>query len=960
MSEPPLRTPVQLVAVVSLMSIAASLMLVPRGAELGYLHLKNNDTEQARNDFERLYAKGDRSPTTMSSLITLAEARSDPETAIRYLKEFVSLHPGNMVALRKLLELYREAMHPDDYLATLLEIQAVQPSAQQARELELIYKANGQADKDAAMERILIDHYSPSASDYLDLARYDAAEGNPSEAIEVLDRGGPVLRAEPGTPTPTTLAVTEESDEPSETPPVATAKPDVEAGVFQVTLLLDHGKTAQAAYAAVQWSKAMAAQPVPDDAFIIDLAQLFNNHGMLDEASRVVEPVAAVGTPTDELVSYYVQLLVDSQRLDAADKYLASQRAGRSPASLLPAEVALALGRKDIDKAFALTRAVPAANVPDTIVADLAAAAIDEERRELLQQIASRMDNDFYNRYPLIAADVFMAKGDTAQAQRWLSLAEARDTGNLREITTLEIALGHRAEAYQRLNRLAEDPSAVDFVQDIAAVLVDKGYAVEALPKFNEIRARHPEMAPGWAIVAAATPSAGAVRDWLAAQPDQALAPTFLQQLHDAALVGGDTSLRLAASRRWNALQPGAESNFALLNDYAAAGDFQHAMPLLAAAEGGNFDLHDFYDAALSHAAAMDDGELRAKSIAFWSADLKTASNKAERMAAVEALVELKQDTLVLGPLSDLAKSDPLTWGDDYIDVLERLGNRDRLAAFLTQRSRDPRVSPADRRDMAYRLLELNDKAGAIAALEINAANEPPTSEDYDELSFVWGPARPPEEMSWLKDRAAHAPTQYRAAWAKIVSGGEEATAPAEDDAEPAISRNPEAAKAAGIASAALDKGEARAALVGYKQALAADPANPDIARALGLVEFDLKHYDDAKAHIDIFYATGKSDGETDQAYGEILKHDGRNADAAPYFKRALDRIAAEPAPSFEDERTKAALLVDTDRLDDARSLYKALVADHPSDKALRAEYVDLLLNLGETDAAQAAMGEKQ
>jgi uncharacterized protein (TIGR02996 family) len=591
--------------------------------------------------------------------------------------------------------------------------------------------------------------------------------------------------------------------------------------------------------------------------------------------------------------------------------------------------------------------------VPSFLLADLANAAIDKGRLDLLATILPRMDSAFFDQYPLIASQIALSKGDTAAALKWLTIAESRNTSELRELTMLEVSLNRRAAAYERLEKLSSDPANRDFIQEIALVLVEKGFAGEALPRFVELRRTYPDSEFGWALVAAATPASSEVRSWLATQKDKTLTQSFLQSLDEAAAAGGDARLRLMATERWNTLAPGDDSRYALLNAYAANADFQPALALLPPVETSGRDLHEFYEDALP-LAAKNEGWLRQKTIAFWSAELKNASTQQEKYAAVDALVQLRQDALVVGPLKAMAKADPANWESDYIDTLQRLGRREELIAFLDGRIRTPSLSADDRRDLAYDLLDLGDKTEAIQALEINAADESPESDDVDELLFLWGPAPPPEEMNWLKDRARHAPVKYRKEWDQLVADRSGGTG---DESSPLpVGGTTGAEEAFRTAEAARDKGDLKSALASYKAALAADPGNPAIARELALVELDLRHFDDAQKHLDLFYANAPADSEADFSYGEILTHESRKAEAMSYYQRALDRIVAVPAPSYDEQVMKADLLARLGRFDEAGQEYQTLLAAHPHDHAVRADYADMLLERGDTEAANKVM----
>ena len=920
-----LKSPVVLLATVVVLSVLFSLLLVPRGVELAYLHFRNNEVDQATQDFEHLYANGDRSATTISSLIKLSLSRSDPDKAIFYLNEYIGRNPEDMTARRQLMALYREAMQPDNYVRTLAVIQEMQPTVEQARELEQLYRFSGPEDVHARMLRKLIAVSAGTADDYLMLARYDAAAGLTDEALDMLNQGTPLLLK----------------------------SMNGDAAELQISLLLDRHRHEDALAVALRWGEAMRASPKPDIWLVVDMAQLFLNQGLARDALKIIEPQAQLPGVIADVAGFYVLVLVDLGRMDDGASYLARQNNGQVSLELLPAYVAIDIGRHHVEAAFARAARFPPQALSGYLIEDLARSAIDEGRPDLLAQVRSRLTPVFFHEYPLLGAMICAQDGKTADALKWLDLAEANAPSEVRDLTELEIRLGRRGAAYDRIANMAQFPENDDFIYQIASVLVQNGYAAEALPRFNRMRTQYPGTEPAWSIIAAAANGPDVV-SWLSGRSDQSLTAEFLEDLSNAAAAGGNKAVMLAVARRWDKLASTSQSRLALMDAEMMNGDFVAAAALLPSIDPKSVDFGDFYDRAIPYAAKAG-GPLLQTVSAYWMEQLKNSRSEADTEQAVDALAQLGQNQAILPEVKTLAEKQPAKWGPVYTDMLETLGYRDDLIAYQTMRIQDRAMSRDDRRDIGFNLLVYGAKAAAVQAFEINLETETSRSEDFDELLYLWGPRPSPDNLAWLSRRAATAKGVEKAAWLNALNDRRESTR--ETDQQPAtpVSRADQLAEAAQDAG---DHGNAAAARQNYKAALEAEPYNPARMRDLAQTEFDQKHYDAAAVEFNRYFAAGGKDPQSDFMFGDLLVRQNRSAEAKPYFQQALDQIDAEKDPPLQDMATRAELLQRLGRIEEARQQYDILIKAHPKDTAIRADYAGMLVEAGDLDAAKELVSQ--
>ncbi|MFM7345793.1 MAG: tetratricopeptide repeat protein [Tagaea sp.] len=422
-------------------------------------------------------------------------------------------------------------------------------------------------------------------------------------------------------------------------------------------------------------------------------------------------------------------------------------------------------------------------------------------------------------------------------------------------------------------------------------------------------------------------------------------------------------------------------------------------------------DLRD-WDAALPALAARARGNPRE-----WLGAFVTAANDARRTDAVPPLLteiagraDLPEATRREAIFALIERTPPerhlpvlrraaSEWGGEWIDAfdaaLTRAGRRDELRAVLAARGADTRADAELRRAAAFRLLDLGDKAGALAIFQRLAENEPADGKNAQQARFLMGPRPAPAELDWLEARARGADGAVKLGWARALA---EAGAPARAGAalapllgapgrlgadaalataeffvatgersdrpraaaaiEPRVTRETDLGRTLRLADIALAVDRPDLARQAYARALVLEPTSRPALRAAGLFAFADGDFEAARRHLERFLAPGApGDWEAPYFLGESLYRLRDRAGARPRHEQALAAIDAGGNPPFAARAARAYLLYRLGRTEESVALYARLLRERPQDRDLRADYAGVLLELGRRAEAESVLG---
>lgn len=331
-------------------------------------------------------------------------------------------------------------------------------------------------------------------------------------------------------------------------------------------------------------------------------------------------------------------------------------------------------------------------------------------------------------------------------------------------------------------------------------------------------------------------------------------------------------------------------------------------------------------------------------------------------------------------------------FADLYADLLRRAGQPDKALAFELALAQNGRFGEGYTREAAFRALESGDRATAERLFRRVAADASPDSDSVRQLFYLWGPRPRPEALDWIENRARKATGTERVAWldklidiragarvAAIIGGLEGAESDSEllqlvnayaqgDDRQgenrrklrdamvQAIAqiKQPERLRRlAGIAENTRDRSLITAA---WQAVLAADPADPEAQRTLGLIAYDEGRLIDAERLLGAYLANGAGDYDANFYYADILARTNRTAQAMPFYRTAFDQLTRIEPRDFTQEVARANLLRRLGRTAEAVALMDKLVRQRPEDEGLRADFADLLIESGDLRRARSIL----
>lgn len=379
--------------------------------------------------------------------------------------------------------------------------------------------------------------------------------------------------------------------------------------------------------------------------------------------------------------------------------------------------------------------------------------------------------------------------------------------------------------------------------------------------------------------------------------------------------------------------------------------------------------------------------------VAWTTERLKAETDPREALALAYALADLttpESAARAIAPLADRTQD----LASLYADLLRRSGRPQDALTFEIKMATANTFGADFTRGVAYRALENGDRKTAERLLRSIAAQASPDSETMKQLFYLWGPRPQAPVLDWIEARAKSASGGERHAWldkllalragsrtADVIGGVDGAEteselvrlvrALAQDRSKgrdpkklgaalaKAISRISDPGglrELAGIAEQVRDRGLVRKA---WQAVLKVAPKDPDAHRALGLAAYDEGRLIDAEQHLGAYLAQGDGDYEANYFYGDALTRTNRAAQAFPFFKKAQAQLLAKPKRDFQEEVARANLLRRLGKTEDAVTIMEGLLTQRPTDRALRADLADLLIEKGDLRRARDILGRK-
>ncbi|MCW2243390.1 tetratricopeptide repeat protein [Azospirillum canadense] len=1019
-----MRANILFVLVMLAVGVGVSLLLIPRGEELALQKFRDQDYATARLAYEQRFDAGDHSAATVMPLTRLYLDGGEVDRAIALMEAFVAREPeanASYAEGRQILSrLYRDAQRMGDYLENLEVLARLRPTDENYREMATLAGFHGQIDRQIDALRQYCDLRPDDGDAQMELGTLLASQGATAEAIERLGRADDRAKG---------------AIEPN-------------GRELLMSLLLDQGRAGEAYARARQWIALDAT--VGDTIGLLSQLAAANRPDL--SVKLLEPKLADPGRPLALELTYIDLLTAADRmgearaRLEALPDAVDDLSLGR----LVALQMNVGMGRKALETAkgrdLNLIPDWALVGMAETAFRERDEAVLDRMTRELGDAVLAKHPVLAAN-----IAIARGNKGEAGRQAR-VALADATLplAEHLAAVRLLDRAgqRGAAADAFDRLPLSGALPDEV--LEELGGLFLDLDRAKVGVAWFNARRAASPSQAAdlGWLRLAAKAGDAAQVASWLDAHPR--LDPALLQDIAGIAAERGASALALKAAERVYAAAPTPRSRFALAVALLSAKRPADALPHLTAmlADGGA-EVESAYAAALGAlgrneelarfvAAKLAKGGLREEeetALVYTLLDLKAYqpalpllrdrarrlggewlfayADAARKAGAIGELADLLEADLarpdldakgredhagllldVAGParalpvLKQLAASGEARWDGLYRDALTKLGRKDELRRYLVARAGDDRVPAKERREIAFALLDQDDKASAEQALLRLAAGQGPDSPDFKQLTYLWGPRPPAAALDWIEGRAkgATSPAEQAAWYDRLAElGGArrvadrlgQAGAPAAKDlkgpyiealaaqgkgkelaeaVKSAVGQEREPERLRRYARLAEQTRQRGAAAEAWKAVLAHKPDDGDALRQLGMLAYDENRLGDAERLLRGFLAKGAGDYEANYFLGESLTAQKRPTEAVPFYRRALEQVRALKAKSDNVVQTEANILHRLGKVDDAVVLFEALRKLRPADRQLKADYASMLIDSGRMTEARRVL----
>ena len=316
---------------------------------------------------------------------------------------------------------------------------------------------------------------------------------------------------------------------------------------------------------------------------------------------------------------------------------------------------------------------------------------------------------------------------------------------------------------------------------------------------------------------------------------------------------------------------------------------------------------------------------------------------------------------------------------------MNKLGRTKELAEFWKDRAAKTEVEPAEKRAIAFNLLQADQKDSAQSIFEALARTAGPDDPDLAELLYLWGPKPGAKDMDWLAERARQASGPQRAAWLRHLAdaGGAGRVAAIVSASLPVAGQggavldvylralvelrethqlaasvarevqalsDPERVRT--LAQVTRDAGETKAAETAYLRLLILEPEDRGARHWLGGFNFGRANYAAAERFLGALVRSSEGAYDDNFYYAEMLWRKGDRRAAKAYYGRTLRIIDRLPSPGLDVRIARAHSLFRLGDAAQATQQFQELMAANPGNADLRADFGSLLLENGINDRA--------
>lgn len=985
--------------------VAASIYLIPSAREVaGAQSLDVQAVDLGNVDIEAEYAQGRRTYPIIAALADKRAAAGDRPAAIALLQEYVTANPNDINGHKKLADHYRAAGDMAGFNKEIEAIAAAAPTEENLRVLSDIYNADKEYVKQAAvLQKILDVTKGEKPQAFVDLASMQVVIGDNESALKTIE----ALRAKH--PTFSNYPITR----------------------ILVTILADKGEVDRAFDVAKQWIDtpgAPVAAPVapvaptsPDGSLVApvaaaavgdgnprpkelaDLCNILHYSGHADKAVALVDLHPEMLDREPELVLAYVNASITAGKSDHA--YAVLKRiddAGQMVASLYPPYLGLTIKREDIPAAEAIANKLEVAAFNEELALGTIEVARANSAPTVLTILTTRFNEPTYlTEKPVLAAVISILTNDAAQNTKIETALNAELTSSQRINLAQACARAKKTacfeaivKQYPPLEQMAPAQVAeyaqLFIIADRQAELVD--------PVGKLLTAEHPaaQVASTHRRLAAASGRLDVLKPWLETNANT-VPVSQLQELFFLANDRGHGAVASDVAERLYARDPSPINRDILASAYVGAGAPAKALPLLREQikEEGRDD--GLYLAALSK-LSRNDASARKELADYAQAALQSGrGDDRQQLNYAYILINNGRKAEVIPYARNNAATKGGEWKKMYAQLTQvpKAGAPGKVVKLsreqLVAMANSPKINAANKRQIAFTLLNDGHKADAIAIFKDLAKDKGPESQEVKDLLYLWGGKLGGSELAWVQNRAATANAYDKQRWAELVGNvADDASILSYVSATPDalysrplrkkyfttlantgsrqnydvamrewVAQTSDVPALLDYASIGQAYGFRDAAINGYERVLALEPSNAKALSQMATLEFSKGKFVAAEKNLNQYLAVQEQtpDPETNPSQArfykaELLRRQGKSEAALAEYRQVVALTAQSGANSPDALSRLYTAQFRLGQHAEAKAGFNQLLEQYPDDKGILADYMGALIEYKYLDEA--------
>lgn len=988
-----MRKYIIVVLVLVVIGVGISLLLIPNSSDVVTMQAKDIQTVDLGNvDVEAEYNQGRRSFPIISALADKRVNAGDRPAAIKLLEEYVAATPNDVQGHKKLAEQYQLAGRQADYNTQLEMIAAAEPTEANLHVLSDIYNANKDYPKQVdVLKKIVEVTKGEKPQAFVDLATMQVVIGDQDGALKTVEN----LKAK---------------------------HPDFSSYPMtriMVSVLAGKGEVDKAYQIAVNWmntpnapvpspsAPAPATVPAenadPRPAELADLCNILHYSGHADKAIALVEPHLEMLERSPDLVVAYVQANITAGRSDHAYAILQKiDEAGRMSPQLYPPYLELAIKREDIPAAETIANKLDTAAFNEEQALNIIELARANNAETVLKTLTTRFaEPQVIEGKPVLAA-VISILNNTKDQDSKIETALNTTLSSVQRIRLAESCA--RAKKTACFDAIVKQFPPMDemspaqiaeyaqlyIIADRPAELVDPVGAKAAMPN------AHADVVFAYHRLAASAGRMDVMKPWLEANANttpiaQLQELFYLAHNHHRTEVASDIAERLYAR------DPSPMNRDMMVMAYLDADKPEKALPLLREQikEPGTND--GLYIATLSKLARKD-ASARKELGDYALVSLQSQHGDARQQINYGyVLINTGRSKDVMPFAKAYSAERGGEWKKMYAQLTQKPGTGT-AAVKLTREQRiamaqSKTISTANKRQIAFSLLNDGYKADATVIFMDLAKDKGPESQEVKDLMFMWGGKLNKDQLAWLQQRAATASPYDKSRWGDLINNGADdnavlsyvsatpgslynqplrkryfrilASTGSRQNYDTAmrdwVAQTTDVPALSDYAATAQAYGYREAAMNGYNRVLAIDPNNPTALSQLAALNFSKGKYTEADQNLNRYLGNAQVqpavpiESNPAQAHfykAELLRRQGDVAGANAEYAQVVQLTMESPTTSADALSRLYTAKFRLGQHGEAKAGFEQLLASHPDDKSILADYMSALIEYHYLDDA--------